>query len=59
MAALENHYKGKRLLPKVFKDQNHIKEVKGLYVPVWLFDADADAGALQLPVSPSGATQRI
>ena len=43
MAALENHYKGKRLLPKVFKDQNHIKEVKGLYVPVWLFDADADA----------------
>ena len=43
MAALHNHYKGKVLLPKVFKDQNHIKEVKGLYVPVWLFDADADA----------------
>ena len=43
MAALQNHYKGKRLLPKVFKDQNHIEEVKGLYVPVWLFDADADA----------------
>ena len=41
--ALQNHYKGKRLLPKVFKDQNHIEEVKGLYVPVWLFDADADA----------------
>ena len=43
IAALQNHYKGKRLLPKVFKDQNHIEEVKGLYVPVWLFDADADA----------------
>ena len=43
MAALQDHYKGKRLLPKVFKDQNHIEEVKGLYVPVWLFDADADA----------------
>lgn len=43
IAALENHYKGKRLLPKVFKDENHIKEVKGLYVPVWLFDTDADA----------------
>ena len=43
MAALQNHYKGKLLLPKVFKDQNHIEEVKGLYVPVWLFDADADA----------------
>ena len=43
IAALQNHYKGKVLLPKVFKDQNHIKEVKGMYVPVWLFDTDADA----------------
>ena len=43
IAALQNHYKGKTLLPKVFKDQNHIDEVKGLYVPVWLFDTDADA----------------
>ncbi len=43
MAALQNHYKGKLLLPKVFKDENRIKEVKGLYVPVWLFDTDADA----------------
>ena len=43
IAALQNHYKGKILLPKVFKDQNHIQEVKGLYVPVWLFDTDADA----------------
>jgi len=43
IAALQQHYRGKLLLPKVFKDQNHIKEVKGLYVPVWLFDTDADA----------------
>ena len=43
VAALQNHCKGKLLLPKVFKDENHIKEVKGLYVPVWLFDTDADA----------------
>ena len=43
VAALNNHYKGKPLLPKVFKNQNHIEEIKGLYVPVWLFDADADA----------------
>ena len=43
IAALQNHYKGKLLLPKVFKDENHIKEVKGLYVPVWLFDTDAQA----------------
>lgn len=43
IATLQNHYKGKVLLPKVFKDQNHIREVKGIYVPVWLFDTDADA----------------
>ena len=41
--ALKKHYGGKRLLPKVFAKQNHIEEVKGVYVPVWLFDADADA----------------
>lgn len=42
-AALKQHYGGKRLLPKVFKDQNHIDEIRGIYVPVWLFNADADA----------------
>ena len=42
-AALMKHYDGKRLLPKVFKDQNHIDEIKGVYVPFWLFDADVDA----------------
>ena len=42
-AALMKHYGSKRLLPKVFKDQNHIDEVKGVYVPFWLFDADAEA----------------
>lgn len=41
--ALLNHYKGKKFLPKVFRDQNHIEEIKGVYVPFWLFDADADA----------------
>ena len=41
--ALKKHYSGKRLLPKVFKDENHIDEIKGIYVPFWLFDADADA----------------
>ncbi len=40
---LKNHLSGKRLLPKVFKDENHIDEIKGVYVPFWLFDADADA----------------
>lgn len=41
--ALKRHFKGKPLLPKAFKDENHIDEIKGLYVPFWLFDADADA----------------
>ncbi len=42
---LMKHLTGKRLLPKIFKDENHIDEVKGIYVPFWLFDADADAHA--------------
>ncbi len=42
---LKKHLMGKRLLPKVFKDENHIDEIKGIYVPFWLFDADADADA--------------
>jgi len=41
--ALEKHYLKKTLLPKVFKNQNHIKEVKGVYVPFWLFDALANS----------------
>lgn len=40
---LMRHLSGKRLLPKVFKSQNHIDEVKGVYVPFWLFDTDVDA----------------
>lgn len=40
---LEQHLKGKKFLPKVFKDQNHIDEIKGVYVPFWLFDADVKA----------------
>lgn len=40
---LQKHLSGKRLLPKIFKNQNHIDEIKGIYVPFWLFDADADA----------------
>ena len=42
-AAFEKHLTGKRLLPKVFKAENHIDEIKGVYVPFWLFDADIDA----------------
>lgn len=40
---MKKHLMNKRLLPKAFKDENHIDEIKGIYVPFWLFDADADA----------------
>ena len=43
MEALKRHYSGKRLLPKVFADENNIQEIKGVYVPVWLFGADVQA----------------
>lgn len=39
---LEEHLKGKKFLPKQFSDQNHIDEIKGVYVPFWVFDAGAD-----------------
>lgn len=29
------------MLPKAFKSENHLNEIKGIYVPFWLFDAKA------------------
>jgi len=43
ISTLKKHYEGKLLLPKVFKDENHLQEIQGIYVPVWLFDAKAEA----------------
>lgn len=43
VAALSSYYKGKRLLPKAFAQRNHIEEIKGVYVPFWLFDGRAVA----------------
>lgn len=40
-AALKKYYRGKRFLPNAFSSQNHIEEIKGVYVPFWLFDANA------------------
>ena len=42
-AALRKHYAGKMLLPSVFEDENHIDEIKGIYVPFWFFDARVHA----------------
>ena len=35
--------KGKKLLPKMFLDQQRIESITGMYVPFWLFDCDTDA----------------
>ncbi len=43
IAGLKKHVEGKKLVPKIFKDENHIEEIKGIYVPVWLFDTDVEA----------------
>ena len=43
VAALKAHYKRKLLLPRAFKDANHLEEIKGVYVPFWLYDGVADA----------------
>ncbi|MCQ2406780.1 MAG: hypothetical protein MJ067_06175, partial [Oscillospiraceae bacterium] len=43
VAALKKHYKGKLFLPSTFTSKNQINKLQGLYVPFWLFDAEADA----------------
>lgn len=42
-AEFDKHLSGKKLLPKAFTEGNHIDEIKGIYVPYWIFDADVDA----------------
>ncbi len=42
-AALLRHFTGKKLLPKIFKDENHLDGMKGVYLPYWFYDGDADA----------------
>lgn len=38
---LMEFYKGKKFIPDLFLDQNHIEDIKGLYVPFWLYDQKA------------------
>ncbi len=37
------HLKGKPLVPSSFKTENHLDEIKGVYVPFWLYDAEVEA----------------
>ena len=45
VAALKDHYKGKALLPKSFTQGNHLDDIKGVYVPFWLYDGVASGTA--------------
>ena len=53
VAALKNYYKGKIFLPKTFKDNNHIEEIKGVYVPFWLCDCEMEGSAMYKGVNQS------
>ena len=39
--ALKKHYLKKPLLPSVFKDENHLEEIKAVYVPFWMYDLES------------------
>lgn len=59
VAALKNYYKGKVFLPKEFASQNNIQQIKGVYVPFWLFDGEADADVVfQATRSTRGRTSK-
>lgn len=40
--ALKKHYLKKPLLPSTFSKANHLQEIKGVYVPFWMFDGQAE-----------------
>lgn len=42
---LKAHYKGKPFLPRSFTSANHIQEIRGVYVPFWMFDGEAEGDA--------------
>ena len=42
---LKAHINSVKLAPGAFKSGNHIKELKGVYVPFWLYDANVYANA--------------
>ena len=45
-SAKDTHKKyvsSKKFTPSAFKSENKLEEIKGIYVPFWLFDSDTDA----------------
>ena len=39
--ALKKHYRKKPLLPSTFSKANHLEEIRGIYVPFWMYDGEA------------------
>ena len=39
--ALKKHYLKKPLLPSAFSKANHMEQIKGVYVPFWMYDGEA------------------
>lgn len=42
-AAMKKFLEKKPLLPNSFKEESRIESIRGMYVPFWLFDCEADA----------------
>ena len=43
--ALRRHVNSNKYIPALFKDENRINEIKGVYVPHWLFSGNGTASA--------------
>ena len=44
-AKLKEYVNSKKFAPKTFKSENKLEEIKGIYVPFWLFDSQINAAA--------------
>ena len=44
--AFKKYYKGRKLLPSSFESENHIEEIKGVYVPFWMFSGRIEGSAV-------------
>ena len=42
-AEFKKHLDNKKFLPDAFKETSHLDEIKGLYVPFWIFDGEGEA----------------
>ena len=45
VSSFKEYYKGRLLLPRSFESDNHIEEIKGVYVPFWMFSGEVEGRA--------------